>query len=171
MVLRASQMILICLLSFPGLVFSDDCAMISVTELEGDIASKRAEGEGVTPVITLSSQTVNCQVVGTVRGTYSVLSITASFSSPQFNSEVARIKLTCVVLDGDSDWQPNDLDVITNSDRRQELLNSSTLSNCYGCSADETEGDYGCQGIPLKLFSDLIFCAYSALVSCMSVTV
>ncbi len=132
------------------LVVTENCPLITESELNTDIIAVRFTGEGDPPPIVLMDWTVNCQVVGTVKGTMKFLSITAKYDIPSLNLvETSRITLDCDTFGEQFDWDPiNGINVLPSNNQVQidALLNGETLSNCSSCKGSGANGNHECVG-------------------------
>ena len=123
-----------------------NCPLITDEELQEDVSIARYSGDGTPPTVTLISSTINCQVVGTVKDTYSELSITVSYFNPE--PEIGRITFDCESFGELYDWIPTNagITVLGDSDQIDALLNGDTLMNCFSCKGSGVNGNYECEG-------------------------
>ena len=138
----------VCSLLSASLSDAENCPTIDATELEIDIANARNTGEGSPNPVIVTDFTVNCRVPGTVRDTYSSISVTASYSIPDESAtEAARISLDCQVFQSATDWDSTGFRIITGSGKIAGLLNEETLTNCSSCKGTGGDGDFECVGM------------------------
>ena len=140
--------LLISLIYLTKVVLSQNCPLITNDELQTDISTVRFSGDGSQQTVLLSDFTINCQVVGTVKDTYSTLSITVFYRNPATNmDEIARITLDCLTDGVDFDWQPDILSVLDSNNVDPQLIIGDTM-NCFGCKGLGNNGNFECEGRP-----------------------
>ena len=116
------------------LALTENCQEIIDSEVKSGIESERSSGDGVPLTVTLYKWNINCQTVGTVKGTFGSLSISAFYlNNGNSMNETGRIAFDCIQeSDVVFEWRADTLLFLGNTED-VGLLTGDTLTNCSSC--------------------------------------